>query len=125
MKTQPSTLPLDRALTAEEFEFVSWLLSNGGERAREFLPQLKSAWVVGKCGCGCASINFSVGGVSHYGKGAGMESLCTYRWQEPNGGEFEVYAFACNNLLAGIDLWAATSYGVAATLPDTSALYPV
>lgn len=122
MSTNPSTLPISRPLSALEAEFVRWLLANGGERAQQFLPQVDSAWVVGKCSCGCASINFSIGGMSHYGTGAGMEALCTYRWSEPADGEFEVYAFACNNLLAGIDLWAVSAYGVASELPDTARL---
>jgi len=121
MRERPATIPQNRALSEAEHAFAHWLLSHGGARSRELLPQLDAAWVVGKCSCGCASINLSVGGVSHYGV-KGMETLCTFRWQSPQGHQFEVFAFACGGLLAGIDLWSVDGQSIPTELPDTQAL---
>jgi hypothetical protein len=116
----PSTIPDDRLLTSAEAEFIRWLLAHGNERAREFLPQVDRARVVGRCGCGCASINLSIDGISHY-HDAGMETLCEFRWKATEG-EYEVFAFACGGLLAGIDLWAVWGEHPASYLPFTSLL---
>jgi hypothetical protein len=124
MKDRPSTIPEDRALTAEERRFIEWLLSHGNARARSFVPQLSNAWVVGKCSCGCASINLSIGGVSHYGK-TGMEPLCEYQWRSPDGALFGVFAYACKDLLAGTDLWSIDGRETASLLPPVEALEPV
>ena len=38
------------------------MLENGTIKSKDFLSQLKSSRVVSQCGCGCASIDFSVDG---------------------------------------------------------------
>ena len=108
---------LDRELSAAEAEFVCWLLENGGERAKEFLPQLDRARVVGHCTCGCASIDFAIEGISHY-PGSGLEVLAEYRW-ESSTGPFGVFIFACEDLLAGIDLYSYAGEYPASYLPAT------
>ena len=121
-RRRPSTINEDRPLTAAEAGFICWLLGNGGDRARQFLEQLHRARVVGRCSCGCASINLSIDGNTHYGK-TGMEVLCEYRWNAAQG-EFGVFAFACGDLLAGIDLWTVWGDHPASYLPATSLLRP-
>lgn len=110
-----------RALTETESNFVEWLLSHGDERAQAFLPQIKNAQVIGICGCGCASLDFSIHGVSHYGK-AGMEILCDYGWRSAENALFGVFAFACNGFLAGVDLWSIDSESTATELPNVEFL---
>lgn len=120
---RPSTIPEDRLLTNAEAEFIRWLLAHGNERSRQFLPQVDRARVVGRCGCGCASINLSIDGITHY-PDAGMETFCVFRWKAIEG-EYEVFAFACGDLLAGIDLWAIWGEYPASYLPFTSLLSQV
>ncbi|MCQ9377334.1 hypothetical protein [Methyloversatilis sp. XJ19-49] len=121
MSDRPTTIPEDRQLTEEERSFLFWLLSEGGDRSRAFLPQLQKAHVVGRCACGCPSINLSVGGVTHYGS-TGMDTLCSYRWSSPKGHLFEVFVFACGGLLAGVDLWSIDGQSTPTAIPPTSAL---
>jgi hypothetical protein len=114
-------------MTAQESAFVRWLLEHGDARARAFLPQLDSAWVVGKCSCGCASINFSIGGATFYGKridglAVGMETIVEYEWKSAEGALFGVFAFACNGLLAGLDVWSQDGQHTASELPATAQL---
>lgn len=118
----PSTTAEDRALSATESEFIGWMLNHGNDRSRQFLAQVDKARVVGRCTCGCASINLAIDGVTHYPQ-AGMETLCAFRWKAVEG-EFEVFAFACDGLLAGIDLWAVWGQHPASYLPATSLLAP-
>lgn len=52
-----------RPLTDEERTLLRWMLENGGDEARAFLPQLDRAeattW---KCPCGCVSFNLAIHG---------------------------------------------------------------
>ena len=121
MSTEIISVPENRALTDTELDFIKWLLEHGNERARLFLPQIERAWVTGRCNCGCASINFSIDGVTHYGE-AGMEILCDYYWRNPDGALFGVFVFAYDDLLAGIDLYPIDSQSVASKLPPVAAL---
>lgn len=118
---RPNTISEDRPLTTEEHSFLLWLLSEGGDRSRTYLSQVEKAHVVGRCGCGCASINLSIDGVSHYGS-AGMDTLCAYRWSSPAGHLFEVFVFACGGLVAGIDLWSIDAQSIPSEIPSTSVL---
>jgi hypothetical protein len=119
---RPSTVVEDRPLNPAEAEFIRWLLAHGNDRSRQFLSQVDQARVVSRCGCGCASIDLSIDGVTHYPK-VGMEILSEHRWVAVDG-EFEVYAYACGNLLAGIDLWAVWGEHPASYLPSTALLKP-
>lgn len=121
MTTEITNIAENRALIERESEFIRWLLEHGKERARSFLPQIKSAWVTSRCGCGCASIDLSINGITYKGT-AGMEILCDYCWHTSSGAYFGVFAFACNDLLAGIDLWSIDGQGTASELPDVSLL---
>jgi hypothetical protein len=58
-----AAIPDDRPLTDAEASLVRWLLSHGIPRAKDHLSQLDRARVVSRCYCGCASINFAIGGV--------------------------------------------------------------
>ena len=121
MNPETRSIAENRALTETETEFIGWLLEHGSERARSFLLQIKNAWVTSRCGCGCASIDLSIDGVTHKGK-AGIEILGDYCWYSSDGAYFGVFAFACNNLLAGIDLWSIDGQSTASEFPDVSLL---
>jgi hypothetical protein len=45
-----------RPLCSEELELLRWVLEQGGEAARSFLPQLEGIRAVRWCDCGCPSI---------------------------------------------------------------------
>src|SRR5690348_9804479 len=65
-KTQSSaakTIPEDRQLSIEERTLVGWLLANanGTSDAKPYEEQLKAARVVGRCGCGCPTVDLAVG----------------------------------------------------------------
>src|SRR5258708_32401285 len=70
-------IPEDRPLTAQEAGLGRWLLEHGNPDAAGFLPQLADARVVSRCPCGCASIDFAIGGVVP-AAGSGMHVLADY-----------------------------------------------
>jgi hypothetical protein len=109
-----------RALTAEERGLIQWLLEHGEADARSFLPQLAEATVIGRCPCGCVSIDLAVGGRIPL-DGGGMDILSDYVWRE---GElpFGVFVFAYGGILAGLDVYSFTD--PVTRLPDPEKLTP-
>ncbi len=55
-----TTIDLDRALTPEERVLIEWLLLHGTPDAKDFLPQMETVRVHGRCSCGCPSIDLAV-----------------------------------------------------------------
>jgi hypothetical protein len=49
-----------RPLSSDERATLEWLLMNGPENAKEFLPQLEFIQARRYCKCGCPSIEFSL-----------------------------------------------------------------
>jgi hypothetical protein len=117
-------IPDDRPLTATERELLRWLLEHGGAKAAGFLPQLESARVVTRCPCGCASIDFSVGGVTPPA-GSGMEVLADFHWPGPDGTPFGIFAYAQAGLLAGLEVWSAGEAAAPSVLPRPDQLEPM
>jgi hypothetical protein len=55
-------LPEDRPLSTKESSLVQWMLEHGNPDSACFLTQVDEARVVSRCPCGCASIDFAIGG---------------------------------------------------------------
>jgi hypothetical protein len=60
------TTRVDRPISDREIEVVTWLLENGSTEGplRKLLEGLGQLRVVGRCGCGCASVDFERDGQS-------------------------------------------------------------
>jgi hypothetical protein len=116
--------PENRPLTTDEAALVRWLLEHGNPDAAAFLPQLAGARVVSRCPCGCASINFAIGGTAAP-VGTGTHVLSDYVWQAPDGSHCGVFAFACGGQLAGLEVWTADGVGPVSSLPSVEHLRPL
>jgi hypothetical protein len=114
----------DRPLSKAERELVSWLLEHGTDEGKRILTQLAEARVISRCSCGCASVDFSIRGRTAPPKSA-MSIVADYRWADPDGKLFGIFAFAREGLLAGIDLWSIDGRGTASALPRTGQLRPM
>ena len=123
MKHSSTTIEEDRALTAEEQTLVRWLLEHGERHAPAFISQLADARVIGRCPCGCASIDFSVAGVRPPTAG-GIDILSDYCWQDTSGHRFGAFVFSRNGRLAGLDLWSVDGVATATYLPHPDQLTP-
>jgi hypothetical protein len=117
-------IPEDRPLSEAERGLVKWLLQHGNSEAHELLPQLERARVVSRCSCGCASVDFSIGG-EVLAPRSGMSVVSDYRWDSPEGYLFGVFAYSRGGLLSGIDLWSIDGRSTASTLPNTDQLRPI
>ena len=114
----------DRPLTQPEQALVRWLLEHGNPDAAGYLSQLAEARVVSRCPCGCASIDFAIGGTTPPA-GAGMHVLSDYVWQAGEGTHGGVFVFSCGGLLAGLEVWSADGTEAAASLPAVEWLRPM
>jgi hypothetical protein len=115
----------DRPVTAKEARLIQWLIEHGNSKdAAVFLSQLKNARVVARCGCGCASFEFAVGGRRNT-PASGMQILSDFKWSDEHGHLFGVYVFARGGLLAGLDLWSIDGEATASSLPNIEQLVPL
>ena len=53
---------LNRPLTEHERDVIHWLLEHGNPGAEKLLPQIDRLSVVGKCDCGCPTVEFALDG---------------------------------------------------------------
>lgn len=117
---EPVETALDRPLSEKEYELTKWLLEHAPSDNRSYLEQLEKAWVVARCPCGCASVNFSINGVVPEISG-GMEVLSEYVWGEAEG-LCGIFIFAQNGQLSGLEVWSIDGIVSTPGLPDVSEL---
>ena len=112
------TFPRD--LTTEEHELASWMIEHGNCDTKAYASQLKDAKVISQCKCGCASIDFAIGGVEPDSK-QGMEILGDYIYGDQSN-LCGAFVFACGGMLAGLEVYPLAVDEAPRTLPDPSEL---
>ena len=93
-----------RALTEKERSITRWLVEHaniGEEERRKYLTQLDAATVVGGCACGCASIDFAIGGVAS--QSAPLDAFGDFIAKDRSVG---VFVFAKDSNLAGVEIYS-------------------
>ncbi|MGH9817701.1 MAG: hypothetical protein ACRD6I_16625 [Candidatus Acidiferrales bacterium] len=118
MSKHESAIPESRDLTPKERDFLRWLLDHGKPSAAAHLGEIQRVRVVSRCGCGCASIDFT------NAPGA-LEILSDHEWQDEQGRRFGAFAFAKQGQLAGIEVWSVDGLATPASLPDPNVLTPL
>ena len=119
----PSNIEVDRPLTSDELAVVKWLLEHGGVDNSAFLEQLSHARVARLCGCGCASIDFSIEGKRP--QNFAMNTRADYQWRNDSGHLFGAFVFVQDGLLAGLDLWSIGGQSTPDALPPLGRLVPL
>ena len=114
----------DRNLTREEFVVIRWLLEHAARDNSTFVEQLEFAKVVARCGCGCASVDFSINGVRPPVT-AGMAMIADFQWHNEKGHLQGAYVFERNGLLAGLDLWSIDGQSTPDAMPPIDKLIPL
>ena len=99
-------IAIDRALTREEYDLVTWLLANATESGRRALPQLPRARVSARCGCGCGCIDFRVEDAAGTYPPAGIEIVSDFWWRTGYGHLCGAFVFLVGGRLTGLDLWS-------------------
>lgn len=115
-----------RPLTSEKEGLVRWLLehSNQALDASGYLFELDRARVVSHCPCGCASIEFSIGGVVA-DAARGVTVLSDYEWTDDSGARFGVFVFAKGGQLSGLEVWSMDGLTTPTKLPEVGMLRPL
>ena len=85
--------PERRALSKEERTLLEWLVANGSPEARQYASQIEDIMVVGRCTCGCPSIDLAVGDGKHR-KTEPSEILADFERKTPDGIEVGVILHA-------------------------------
>ena len=116
-------IPDDRPLTPEERSLIKWMLEHGIPTARDFVSQLAEARVVTRCCCGCASLDFAIGGKVPPA-GTGMVTLADYTYQSA-GELFGVFVFEQAGLLAGLEVYSLEGQTTPIRLPCVEQLQPL
>src|SRR5688572_30118373 len=115
-------IPENRPLSTDERRLTEWLLRNGSGSGASYLEQLAAARVVSRCGCGCASINFSVGDGGWHSRGSEIEIVSDYHWSDAAGRKFGIFVFAKRRMLAGFEVWSIDGHAMPTSLPAISEL---
>src|SRR5436305_11324188 len=100
-----SEIPEQRELDPDERSLVRWLLDHALHDVSAYLPQVDEIQVCSRCGCGCASLNFSIGDRGWPTKGA-MKDLSDHDWLGPDGHRYGIFLFEHSGTLSGIDVYA-------------------
>jgi len=119
----PLPMPENRPLTDRETLLVRWLLEHGKPGAADFLPQLEKAWVVSRCPCGCASVDFSIQG-QRPPPGIGLDVLSDNVWQDAEHRLAGIFVYAIAGILAGLEVYTLDPDSAIHTLPNIQSLKP-
>ena len=114
----------DRPLSAEEAALTRWLLEHGESEAHRFVDHVSRARVVGRCPCGCASVDFAIDG-QRAPAGTGLHVLSDYQWRGANGELFGVFVFSRGDFLGGLEVWSVDGRATPTFLPEPSQLEPL
>ncbi|HVG44637.1 MAG TPA: hypothetical protein VM890_07900 [Longimicrobium sp.] len=113
-----------RVLTDHERELTSWLLARGGGEGEALLSQVKGARVVGRCACGCASLDLAVEGRASPVEGEQERVSPEFFWNDESGALCSVHVCARNGTLARVETWSAGGAATPASLPSIRVLRP-
>lgn len=121
MSTTRKTPFAVRSLTPREREVGIWLISHGtasDEEKAKFLAQLSKASVIGKCECGCASIDLAIEG--HPIPKGGLRILGDFVRGENQDG---IFVFEKEGILAGIEIFQIASDVPCSELPAPTEIH--
>ncbi len=96
-----------------------WMLVNGNDDARAFLPELENARVCGLCGCGCASIDFRIDGKDEPAVGIRVLGDFLFVQGDETCG---VFIFEQERVHSGIEVFGYGNIDVVKELPKPSQL---
>lgn len=116
------TIPEDRALSPQERTLLEWLIENGTPEAKEYRGQIEQLRVVGRCSCGCPTIDLSVGG--KLAAAGSMKILGDYVGETPEGFEVGVLLFASERRLSCMEIYDFGGHEGTFSLPRIETLRP-
>ena len=110
-------IPEDRPVSEKETELVRWALEHGLPGSEKYVSQLEKIRVISRCGCGCASVDFSNDGVlPDYS--TGLEVLSDHLWGTGGKDLCGIFVFARREKLAGLEVWSVDGQVTPTELPN-------
>ena len=113
--------PERRSLTQEERALLEWLIANGGADAKEYSPQLADLSVVGRCTCGCSTIDLALRGQDQQ-KTAPSKILADFVGTTPEGIEVGIILHAREGEISELEVYAIADVKTPFTLPTIESL---
>jgi hypothetical protein len=97
--------PERRPLSKEERILLEWLIAKGVPEARQYASQIEDVIVVGRCTCGCPSIDLAVGD-GECRKTGPSEILADFEGETPDGIEVGVILHARAGQISELEVYA-------------------
>jgi hypothetical protein len=113
--------PERRPLTEEERKLLEWLLANGSPEAKPYISQIANVNVVGKCTCGCPTIDLALGNREQR-KTAPSIILADFIGKTPEGIEVGVIVDAREGEISELELYAIPDWKGPFNLPSIESL---
>jgi hypothetical protein len=115
------TVEEDRPISEREAELVTWLLKSGATRRslQHLAGDVSKLRVVGRCGCGCASVDFEENG-RHCVR---SHPIAEAYGETPTGLKFGLILWGRDDAVTGLEIYEGHP-GSANTLPSPEALSP-
>jgi hypothetical protein len=101
-KRTEETLPEDRALTAEESALVTWLIRHPDPSVSisDAEREVSLLRVVGRCGCGCASVDFAA-----EAKSQGAKPIANATGKDSSGRECGIILWGRARQLTALEIY--------------------
>jgi hypothetical protein len=116
-------VPEKRQLTVAELALVQWLVENGGQNTKGYSSQIAGLKVVGRCACGCPTVDFAVGPNFERITG-GSEILADVVGNTPEGIAVGVILHARQEQIAELEVYSLTGTEQHFGLPTIKSLKP-
>jgi hypothetical protein len=110
-----------RPLTEEERILLEWLLANGNPEAKPYVSQIANVNVVGKCTCGCPTIDLALGDHEQR-KTAPSIILADFVGKAPEGIEVGVILHAREAEISELEVYAISDWKGPFNLPTVESL---
>ncbi len=106
----------DRPLTEREKELLIWLIEHKQTGTEDYLSQVDHLRVESRCGCGCASVDFSFDGVAP-DRTTGLSPFSDWYWGTEGVDLSCVFVFDRNRKLGGIEVYSVDGSRTPTELP--------
>jgi hypothetical protein len=113
--------PECRPLTEEETKLLEWLLTNGTSDAKQFVSRIADLNVVGKCTCGCPTIDLALGG-NEQRKTGPSTILADFVGKTREGVEVGVIVHAREGEISELEVYAIPDWKGPFSLPSVESL---
>jgi hypothetical protein len=117
------TIVENRPLSEDERTLLVWLIEHGIPEAHEFTGQMEEARVVGRCACGCPSIDLGIRGAKRRTVGP-SQILADFMGKTPEGLEVVVLLHARGGKLSELEIYNFPEHEGAFSLPTLGSLKP-